>query len=127
MRLAEDQIDTYLYPLVAVSKLAASYSEKGLDPSFSLLLGFAKKDTWRSESGRVTAPDLHGMSGCGTWWLKDYTGARLSRPLLDAIAIEWHTGNRPAILSTRVHRVVHDLALLHPETHEEVKRWRDSA
>jgi hypothetical protein len=95
-------IEAYLYPFMAVSRTPEFYVSKGLNPKDSLLLGFRKQDMWRRDAGRITAPDLHGMSGCGVWWVEGYTSFEMVQPRLAAIAIEWHKGKQGFILSTRV-------------------------
>lgn len=95
-------IEALLYPFVAVSKLEASYTDISLDPNHHILLGFSKKEMWRRDRGRVTAPDLYGISGGGIWWLPDYTGPHCDWPRLHALAIEWHVDSRRQVLGTRI-------------------------
>lgn len=120
LRLREDQIDAALYPLVAVSQPASEYPLASMSPAENLLLGFNKKDTWRRDVGRLTAPDPYGMSGCGVWWLQGYTSSVLSPPRLDAIAIEWHTGRYKRMLATRMHVVIDGLKQVFPATRDEL-------
>lgn len=120
LRLRENQIDTGLYPLVAVSQPASEYPLASVSPAENLLLGFNKKETWRRDVGRLTAPDPYGMSGCGVWWLEGYTSPALSPPRLDAIAIEWHRGRRKRILATRIYVVVDGLKQAFPATRDEL-------
>jgi hypothetical protein len=94
-------IDAYLYPFVAVSRTDDAYASH--DPTVHVLLGFRKKDMWRRDIGRSSAPDLYGMSGGGIWWLPDYTRPAFKRPLLHSIATEWHAAPHCHILGTRIH------------------------
>jgi hypothetical protein len=64
-------------------------------------MGFAKTDSYRL-SGRVTSPDLYGMSGCGLWFLSGPIGSPAVRPRLAAIAIEWQKGKIKCIVATRL-------------------------
>jgi hypothetical protein len=118
LRLRANQIDSLLYPLVAVSREEPEYIEAGMNPLHSLLLGFHKRDTWRLDVGQVTAPDQFGMSGCGVWWLPGYTALSPDAPLLDAICIEWHRHKHHRLLATRMHVVVTGLCQVYPETRE---------
>ena len=96
-------IEALLYPFVAVSKLGSSYDSESLNADYHVLLGFNKKEMWRRDLGRVTAPDLYGISGGGIWWLPEYDGPDARPPKLHAIAIEWHSGRQRQVLGTRVH------------------------
>jgi hypothetical protein len=98
----ESTIEAFLYPFVALSKQSHSYKAEALDDEHHILLSFNKKEMWRRDLGRVTAPNPYGISGGGIWWLPEYTGRTLGMPRLHALATEWHTGSRRQILGTRV-------------------------
>lgn len=86
------------------------YEGACLDPSLSLLLRFNKRNLW-SPLGRVTGPDLFGVSGGGVWSLCDQSAVKRPKPLLNSIAIEWWQEQRKCVLATKIHVVLAALGI----------------
>ncbi len=89
------------YRLLAAPLPSASYAVLGLSTDQSILASFTKNDSYRV-TGRSTAPDLYGMSGCGLWFISGPAGSPRARPKLAGIAIEWRRGRLKCIVATRL-------------------------
>jgi hypothetical protein len=113
-------VETSIYAFLAVSRDFPEYDSQKYDPLQNILLKFTKKKMWRRDKGRVTAPDLYGMSGCGIWWAEGYKAPELGLPQLAAIGIEWHVGKRPQVLGTRIAVILAAIAKHRPHLLEHI-------
>lgn len=100
-----EEVQAVLNSFLADPASLKDYKSADLDPSSSLLLRFNKRKLWIS-SGRVTGPDLFGVSGGGVWSLCDQSAVTQHKPLLVAIAIEWWKEQQKCVLATKVHVVL---------------------
>jgi hypothetical protein len=92
-----------------------AYQTLNHDPRTSLLIGVDKKRMWAA-SGRVTAPDLNGMSGCGVWRIGPRLTNSSSLPRLSAIAIEWQQRvTVKHVLATRIQPILGAIASHYPD------------
>lgn len=96
-----DVLEASEYRLLTSPLPTASYAILGLNTDRSILAGFTKDDSYRL-TGRSTAPDLYGMSGCGLWFISGPTGSPRARPKLAGIAIEWRRDRPKCIVATRL-------------------------
>jgi hypothetical protein len=108
--LQGSEIRAAAFRMAGLECFGTAYQSLSLDPRASLLVGFNKKQMWDAR-GKVTAPDLNGMSGGGVWRV----GPRLlsvdRAPVLSAIVVECRQKATPKhILSTRIQPILGAIA-----------------
>lgn len=96
-----DRLRSFALPLAGLECDAGTYVDAGRNPDANLMIGFDRKAV-SGAKGRHTSPDLNGVSGGGMWRFGRKLREATHRPLLSAIAIEWHQGKHKYILGTRI-------------------------
>jgi hypothetical protein len=108
--LRGDQLGAYAYRVSGLEATEATYRRVGADPQATLIVGFDRRRTWGPQ-GRLTAPDLYGMSGGGIWRFCRYLSTATQPPQLSAVAIEWHrSGQHKYVTGTRIRPIIAHLA-----------------
>jgi len=121
--LQGERFDAHLYHFLTVDASEAEYHALDRNPDEQLVLPFNRKDVWRPE-GKVTAPDLYGISGGGVWHLSPDSGVPLPQARLAAIAVEWHDKVRVKhVLATRIRPLVALLAHRYPGVRDAVAAY----
>jgi hypothetical protein len=109
------------YRMAALECGKRLYEQEGHDPKVNLLLGFDRRKMWGIE-GRVTAPDLYGVSGGGLWRFGRRLRDTIHSPRLSAIAIEWRKrGRYKYVLGTRIEPIVAALVERYADVRDAVR------
>jgi hypothetical protein len=103
-------LNASLFRVAGVECPEATYKACRRNPEVSLMIGFDKKRVWGPQ-GRISSPDVYGMSGSVIWRLGPDLNNVRNKPRLSGIAVEWHrSGPAKYILGTRVHLIIKALA-----------------
>jgi len=101
-----EEFHARLYHFLAVEATPEQYQDLNRSADEQIALLFNRKNVWRPQ-GRVTAPDLNGISGGGVWHLAPESQVPLAKAKLAAIAVEWHDRVRVKhVLATRIQPLI---------------------
>lgn len=121
------ELSAYAYRVSGLESPEDTYKIVRADPQTSLLIGFEKRRTW-GPGGRVTAPDLQGMSGGGIWRFGRYLTYATEPARLSAVIVEWHrTGRHKYVMGTRIRPIIAAIADRYPDVKEFVERQTEGA
>lgn len=125
--LSGSQLAAYAYRVSGLEAPEDTYGTVGADPQASIVIGFDKRRTWGPE-GRVTAPDLHGMSGGGIWRFCRYLRHATQPPQLSAVTVEWHRTSRyKYVVGTRLRPIIAAMATWYPDVKQFIERQTGGA
>lgn len=126
--LQGEEFNASLYHFLTVEATPEQYQELNRSSDDQIALLFNRKDVWRPQ-GRVTAPDLYGVSGGGVWHLAPESDVPLWKAKLAAVAVEWHDRVRVKhVLATRIRPLIALLATRYPRIGDAVAAYaRDAA
>jgi len=113
--LQDDAIHAAAFRMAGLECPETAYQSFSLDPRASLMVGFDKKQMWDA-NGKVTAPNLNGMSGGGVWRVGRKLLAVERDPLLSAIVIQCRQKTTPKhVLATRIQPILGVIASKYPD------------
>lgn len=90
-----------VYTLLASPAPSDYYADLHYSKDTHLLIPFDRHSSWRI-TGKSTSPDLHGVSGCGLWFLDEQPQPARPTARLAGIVTGWNPARPKCIIASRL-------------------------